>query len=190
MTRIVVIIGFLVAFAAGVAVGTGYLGARNAVGAGAQPTTRPVRDRGWIERELNLTDTQKEQMRKIWADLARSSGREHDDKRRQLRRERDEAIAALVHAEDLGKYDEIINKYSDQTAALDREMHANFEEKIRQTKEILSPEQREKYEKILKDRERDRENRDHDRNTTGNSGGRDPQPKRSDDRATSSRPAT
>src|SRR5262245_17234543 len=105
MTRVVVILGFLVAFAAGLAVGAGYLGNRNAVGAGPGPSTRPMRDRGWMERELNLTAEQKEQMRKIWSDLARG-GFPHDDKRRQLRRERDEAIAALVRPEDMGKYDE------------------------------------------------------------------------------------
>jgi Spy/CpxP family protein refolding chaperone len=183
MTRVVVIIGFLVAFAAGFVIGTGRLGSRSPDGTagGAGSTTRPSgRDRGWMERELNLNSEQKEQMRAIWADFARGGPREHEDKRRQLRRQRDEEIAALVRPENMAEYDQIQNRYDEAVAALDKEMRRKFEERVKQTKEILNPEQREKYEKIFKDRERDRDGKDR--------GGKDHDGHKGDERATSSRP--
>jgi len=202
VTRFVVIIGFLVAFAAGFVVGQRRLGSGPANGgpSGIGSTTRPSgRDRGWMERELNLNGEQKERMKEIWADFARGGPREHEEKRRALRRQRDEEIAALVRPESMREYDEIQNRYDDAVAALDKDMRQKFEERVKQTKEILTPEQREKYETIFKDRERDRDRdgkdrggKEHDAVGKDRGGkdhdghGRDGQ--KGDDRATSSRP--
>jgi len=187
VTRVVVIIGFLVAFAAGFVVGTGRAGSGHTNGgpSGAGSTTRPSgRDRGWMERELNLNAEQKDRMKEIWADFARGGPREHEEKRRQLRRQRDEEIAALIRPEEMGEYDKIQNRYDDAVAGLDKEMRRKFDERVKQTKEILTPEQREKYEKILKDRERDRDGKDRG----GNHDGHNRDGNKGDDRATSSRP--
>jgi Spy/CpxP family protein refolding chaperone len=137
-----------------------------------------------MERELNLNAEQKDRMKEIWADFARGGPREHEEKRRQLRRQRDEEIAALIRPEEMGEYDKIQNRYDDAVAGLDKEMRRKFDERVKQTKEILTPEQREKYEKILKDRERDRDGKDRG----GNHDGHNRDGNKGDDRATSSRP--
>ena len=156
MTRLIVIIGFLVAFAAGFVVGNGFLASRQINGAGS--TTRPSRE-GWLDRELNLDAKQKQQMREIWSEAARGGGREHEEKRRQLRKERDEAIAALVGTDNKARYDEIQQTYSDQMAAQDKEMRDRFRKLQERTKEILTPEQRTKYEELMRRHDRDHDGR-------------------------------
>jgi hypothetical protein len=155
MTRVVVILCFAMAFAAGLLVGR-QTRQQVATGPGSGATTRPDRPSrgggpaGWLERELGLNSKQRATLEKIWSQNPLMSGRERDDRRRQLRRERDEAIAALVPPEHYGKYDQILKHYFDQTDAIDREARAAFDEAVRQTKEILTSQQRAKYEELLK----------------------------------------
>jgi Spy/CpxP family protein refolding chaperone len=158
MTKLVVIVGFIVAFSAGLMVGMGLH--QHAATEETSPTTRPNGSGGsggrgsWIAQELDLTPQQQEALKKIWADSPdRSRREEHDDARRQLRRERDEAILALVP--DRSKYDEIMRQYEEKTDALDDAMRKGFEEKVRLTKAHLTPEQNAKYDEMLKRRSRD-----------------------------------
>src|SRR4051812_6824781 len=102
MTKLIVILGFMISFGAGLAVGI-------RTQRQLQPEAVPNRDHrpkdggpgGWLTRELNLDAKQQEQMKSIWSEAARRGGHEQDDRRAQLRNERDEAIAALIHVEDL-----------------------------------------------------------------------------------------
>jgi Spy/CpxP family protein refolding chaperone len=146
MTKVMVIIGFLIAFAAGITVGVN-VGAKRI--ATAPPSTRPTRGRGPLS-ELNLSPAQQEQLKKIWAEGSSSHGREQSEKRAKLRQERDEAIAALIPGGDKAKYDAVIKSYTDQMNAMEREMRESFDRKVAQTKEILTSEQRTKYEEVLK----------------------------------------
>ena len=164
MTKFVVIIGFIVSFLAGVMVGVSAQRRSMLTSeATTPPSTRPSHRGGWMAAELNLTPQQEEQMKQIWSDAARGGGgpREHEDRRRQLRRERDEAIANLVRPDDKSRYDEVLKNYSTQTDAMDAEIRKGFEDAVRRTKELLTPEQRTKYEELLKRRShewgRDRE---------------------------------
>jgi len=177
MARIVVAIGFLIAFAAGLVVG---LEMRQTAVA-SPPTTRPHGPDGFLARELNLSAKQQEQLHQIWSETVHRGGREQDDRRRQLREERDNAIAALVHPEDKGKYDEIVAKYTEQRTAMDNQMRASFQAAVEKTKEILTPEQRAKYEKILAQRQLDR---GPDRGGRERDNSKDPN-RRGDDHATS-----
>ena len=150
MTKIVVIVGFLVAFAAGVMVGS--LEARQRVDAGAQattmPSTRPSRG-GWLTSELGLTSEQREAMDKIWSEMAGRGRGEQEERRRQCRRERDEAIAALIPPQDKARLDQIVAEYTEKLAALDRESRAAFHGAVERTKQLLTSEQRTKYEQLL-----------------------------------------
>src|ERR1044072_4686564 len=103
MTKFVVILGFLIAFAAGLVVGI-----ESRQSNAAAPTTRPSRA-GWLAGELNLTTQQQEQLSKIWSETARR-GRspEQEDRRHQLRKERDESIAALVAPQDKTRFEQIM----------------------------------------------------------------------------------
>lgn len=154
MTRIVVVFGFLIAFAAGLAVGI------KTRGPAAQPTTRPARHRGWLAAELNLTAKQQEELNKIWADMARRGEREQGDRRRQLYRERDQAIAAVIRTEDKKRYDGVVKQYEQKLSDLDREWRESFQASVEKTKQILTPEQRVKYEELLKRHQSERGSRD------------------------------
>ena len=189
MTKIVVIIGFIVAFAAGVMVGN--RDARkgedaNATPTTTAPTTRPGRGGSWIASELGLTSEQRQAMDKIWSEMAGRGRGENEEKRRQFRRERDEAIAALIRPEDKEKLEQIGAEYSEKLAALDRESREAFASAVEQTKALLRPEQRAKYDELLKRHHWDRDRGPGPRGGPGGPGGSG----RRDDHRPGSRPST
>lgn len=152
-TKLIVAIGFLVAFSAGLVVGIKQRpsGGVSSVSPTTGPTTRQGGfrgPRGFLHRELNLTAEQQEQMKQIWSQVASRGGREQDEQRRQYRKERDEALLALVREEDRAAYDAIIQKYQGRIASMEQEFRETFERAVKQTEAILTPEQRVKYEEI------------------------------------------
>jgi len=150
MTKLVVIVGFLVAFGAGLAVG---IKSRHA----ALPlTTRPSHHSGWLSAELNLTPQQQEQLKAIWSETMQRGGHEREEQRRPLRRQRDEGVAALIRPEDKPRYDKILEDYSEQTNALDGEWRSSYQAAVERTKQILTPQQRTKYEELLQRHESER----------------------------------
>jgi hypothetical protein len=151
VAKVILVVGFLITFGAGMVVGWQYRG--HEVLAAPATTTRPTSRSGFLEAELNLSAEQREQMKKIWSETAHRGGREQEDRRRQFRKERDEAIAALIRPEDRAKYDTVLKTYSDKSSAMEREWRGNYERAVERTKEILNPEQRKKYEEILKKQE-------------------------------------
>jgi hypothetical protein len=151
VAKVILVVGFLITFGAGLAVGWQFRG-HDALAAPAA-TTRPTSRSGFLEAELGLTAEQREQMKKIWSDTAHRGGREQEDRRRQFRKERDEAIAALIRPDDRAKYDLVLKTYSEKNSAMEREWRGNYERSVERTKQILSPEQRKKYEEILKKQE-------------------------------------
>lgn len=154
MTRVILIVCFLIAFAAGLAVG---IQSRRP---GPPPGDRPGRHSGWLAGELNLTPQQQEQLKVIWSETAMRGGREREDRHRECSRDRDAQIAELVRPEDRPKYDEIMRKHAERKAALDREWRSAFDAAVEKTKQILTPEQRVKYETMLKHHEAERGQRD------------------------------
>ena len=148
MTRpkVVLLICFLVAFAAGGATGL-VTGRRH---------HRPRR-RSWLADRLGLTPEQREQMRDIWSDFMNSDTRQkHRELREALRRERDEAIQALLSDDQRGRYEQVMENYrkkseelSEERRKLSDERRKLFEER---TKKILTEPQRLKYEEFLKER--------------------------------------
>ena len=157
MTKLIVIIGFVVSFAAGLIVGIESRQTSIASTPGTA-TTRPSHGPGpgMLAAELNLSPQQQEAMKQIWSEMAKHGRGEQEDHRRQLRTERDDAIASLIRVEDKEKYDQIRKNYSDQTAAMDKEMRSRFDEAVRRTNEILSPEQQAKYKEFLSRHQFDR----------------------------------
>jgi Spy/CpxP family protein refolding chaperone len=149
MTKLVVLIGFCVAFAAGLTVGIsrGRMQHQQS-NVNAPPTTHPSH-RGFLTAELNLTPEQQTQLSTIWSDVAHGGRNEQDKQRQQLREQRDAEILALIPAQDKEKYEKAVSDYREQTSAMDREMRARFQDAVEKTKGILTPEQRAKYEEIL-----------------------------------------
>lgn len=109
-----------------------------------------MRGRGFLPRELNLTAEQQKQMDEIWSSMAAHGPREQDERRREFRQERDDAIVALIRPEDRAAYEQILKTYTDRMSAMDQETRKAFEDAVRRTKEILTSEQQAKYEEILK----------------------------------------
>ncbi len=142
--KAIITVCFLSAFVAGLVIGM-----ESRQKGALPPPPRPGGHGGWLTSALGLTPEQQEQMRQIWSDTVGRGGPGRDDRRRQLFRERDEAIAALIRPEDKPRYDEILKKHAEQMSAMEREWHRSFEAAVERTKEILTPEQRAKYEKLL-----------------------------------------
>jgi Spy/CpxP family protein refolding chaperone len=159
MTRLVVIIGFCVAFAAGLTVGLAKRGNVEQSTAPAAPTSRSShRGSSFLASELSLTPDQQEQLKKIW-EPSRGGRDEHERRRRELREKRDGAVEALIRDEDKAKFQQAMDDYRKGQEALDREMREGFRSKVEATKKILTPEQTVKYEEFLSRRDwgRDRE---------------------------------
>ena len=160
MTKLVVIIGFLISFAAGLMLGQ-MQGRRHLIARSDRPaeTTRPAHRGSWLTSELGLSPDQQKQMDKIWSETAGRGRREIEERRRQIRIERDEALAGLVRPDDKPRYEKILEHYHQQQRALESEMRANFESAVERTKALLTPEQRAKYDALLKRHQWDRGNR-------------------------------
>jgi Spy/CpxP family protein refolding chaperone len=159
-TKLIVLLGFVVAFSAGLLTG---LNSRPPAPPSVVPTSTsptmpgPRRDHdrdGFLARELNLTPEQREQMKEIWSSVASRGRREQDELRRQYRDERDEAIANLIHTEDLRAYDAILKQFQSKLAAMDQEFSSAWDAAVERTKGILTSEQRTKYEEFLKRNQR------------------------------------
>jgi Spy/CpxP family protein refolding chaperone len=162
MTKLVVIIGFAVAFAAGLIIGiesrrSGAAATPAPTVSSAGPSTRPMRrGGGWLNSELNLSPDQQQRLNRIWSEMARNGRREQEEKRRALRSERDEEIAALVGEAKKGQYEAIQAHYSDQLKTLDRESRAAFQTAVEDTRQVLTPEQRARYDELLARHQSDR----------------------------------
>src|SRR3954449_12005795 len=113
MTKLVVIVGFCVAFAAGLTVGMSRV--RPVADWNLTPATMPASrpsHHGSFLSELNVTPEQREQLDKIW-DFARNGRSDQDKQRQALREKRDATISSLIPAENREKYDKAISDYHD-----------------------------------------------------------------------------
>lgn len=141
MTRMQLTIAmlFLMAFAAGAAVALSW-----------RPSADPPPRRGsWLERELNLTPQQQQEMQIIWGEVGRENWQEDAERRRALARERDEAIRNLIPPERHAELEVALETYADQMAELSAQRRRAFELAVERTKAILTAEQRQKYEQSL-----------------------------------------
>jgi Spy/CpxP family protein refolding chaperone len=162
-TKLIVMLGFVVAFAAGMAVGVRDHALIVPASTTSTPTTHPNRA-GWLVAELDLTPDQQEKLNDIWSKTARSGNRGQEDIRRQFRKERDDAIAALIPSQNQPAYEQAVKTYSDHMEQLEQQWRSAYENAVEQTKQILTPSQRSKYEEILSRNQWDR--RAGDRATT------------------------
>jgi Spy/CpxP family protein refolding chaperone len=162
-TKLIVITGFLVSFAAGMMVGVRQRieTAKPATFAMNVPTTGPStgpfgsgRGRGprtassMIVRELGLSPDQTQKMNTIFHKTA-EVGHDLDEQRRNLRQKRDDDIRALAQAEQNDKYVKILKDYNDASERITEEWRTTYTSAVDQTKEILRDDQRKQYEEIL-----------------------------------------
>lgn len=147
--RLVILVGFALAFAAGGSVGmlAAYDGRR-------RPRQRPGSGRQ-LGKELGLTAEQQAQMQKIWSEAMGGQGPQRSrDRRMALYRQRTEAIEALLTDDQRARYEEILAEHAREMEKIDQERHRLVQEAVERTKKILTEEQAKKYEEIRKSRRR------------------------------------
>ncbi len=114
---------------------------------------RPPSGEGWgalrEEREQAvralLTEEQELQYDQILAEHERRRAALDDEARAAER----QAVGALLTEEQKPQYDQILAEYERKVAGLAAEAQANLEQAVARTKEILTPEQRAKYDEML-----------------------------------------
>jgi hypothetical protein len=127
-----------------VALGTGIV-----VGMGMTRGPMPHNDRGWLADQLGLKPEQSEQMKAIWEGV-RGSGKPRNDARMQYRKERDDALQALLTPEQKAAYGKLVDHYNAELAELNKQQEAEFQAAVERTKTILNEQQRASYDKLLK----------------------------------------
>jgi len=138
-TKVILVVAFAAAFAAGVAVGFSIWG-----------TGHRRHGPSWLAAELNLTDAQKAQMHDIWSGVMSETVRDHWQRRRTIAETRDQAILDLLTDAQRTRYDAILQTYAEQREAMEEERKAAFQQAVQRTKAILTPEQAAKYEELIK----------------------------------------
>jgi len=152
-TKLIILTGFLIAFAAGVV--TGMQNRSVAVSppmrppGASQPSTRRVNPPAYFIDQLKLTRDQREKWSQIWSDVATRGGREQEQRVHQLRQKRDADILALIPEKDRATYSKILTDFTDGVELLDREWRDAYDQAVQKTKEILTLGQRHDYETIL-----------------------------------------
>ena len=139
--------GFALALAAGVS--GGILLARLPV-AGTEPADTTAASSP-LAAELGLSAKQSEQMRTIWEGV-RTTAQDCFDDARRLQKQRDDALVSLLNDEQKAKFEQISKDYADSFAELNRKRDKEFKKAVEQTRQVLTAEQWQKYEKILRNR--------------------------------------
>lgn len=154
MTRLIVITGFIVAFLAGVMAGVTFRRGGPAHG-GPGPGGRE----SFIAKQLDLTPDQQAKMKAIWQDVSRRGGPDQRGRKSKIRREQEEAVAALIRPEDRPAYDKTVADFQARLDQSEADGRRSFQAAVEKTKAILTPDQLKKYDVLLarpNDRDRDR----------------------------------
>ena len=155
--RLLIVFCYVVTFAAGAAMGL--------VATRPQPPER--HHRGGFDEELNLTETQRQQMRDIWSSMGRENFRKMDDQRREAAKHRNQSVVDLLTPEQKAEYDRIYAQYDQRVDEINQQRRAMFEQAQQKTREILTDEQRVRYDELIAKRramfEGGRDKRDRDR---------------------------
>lgn len=141
-TSVTILLGFVLMFAAGAVVGM-----VKSKGVFPHP---PPHDRSWLADQLQLTEEQKQQMQQIWAEAMPRNRDQAMEQRRQLQKQRDDAIRRLLTPAQLQQFEKITQQYEAASTDLQKQREKAVEEAIAKTKLILNDQQRAKYEDILK----------------------------------------
>lgn len=139
--KVLLLLAFLLVFAAGAVVGM--VREPRGVAQRIEPQHGPF-------ASLNLTPAQREQMKAIWSPVEELH---HEMGRRwpQIRQERDQAIAELLTPEQKSRYDQIQQDFGRRTHEMDAQVQQAIHEAEEKTRQILTPEQQTKFEQIRKE---------------------------------------
>jgi Spy/CpxP family protein refolding chaperone len=104
-----------------------------------------------LGEELALTADQRDKMKTIWQGVHTFTDDCVHESKKALA-ERDEKIFALIPRDKIDDYNTIKANYDNTVATLQGRREKAFADAVKRTREILSPIQREKYDKILEKR--------------------------------------
>jgi len=139
---IVLILAYILALAAGTT--SGVLAERLRLGK-QLPSSAPLAE------QLNLTADQCEQMRHAWENV-RSTVDDCAKQAQVVERQRDQALLDMLTDEQKLKFAPVDKAYAQQFSALTIRRNDAFTDAITKTEGILTPDQRVKYEQIVRDR--------------------------------------
>jgi Spy/CpxP family protein refolding chaperone len=143
-SRLLLVIAFLLALAAGLAAGV--LASRLPMGAKTAPTPHSQ-----LADELQLTPAQSDRMKLIW-EGTRDSLDDCFASARTLQQQRDDAVVSLLTPEQKEKYVKINQDYVNQFADVTARREAAFQQAVKRTEEMLMPAQKLKYQEIIRSR--------------------------------------
>jgi Spy/CpxP family protein refolding chaperone len=101
--------------------------------------------------ELQLTPTQRDQMRTIWENV-RADVQDCYHDAQNLQRQRDQEIVALLDDRQKAEFEKISKDYADRYTKLTQKRDETFQRAVDRTRQLLDEKQRAKYEEILKSR--------------------------------------
>lgn len=130
-----------------VALGTGIVVGMGMTRSSAAPHEGP---RSWLVDKLQLSPEQSEQIKAVWSDNVHDSWKRRSDAVKQYRKERDDALVALLTTEQKTAYDKILDRYNNEMTDMNREQEAQFQAAADKTKQLLDDHQRQIYEELLK----------------------------------------
>jgi Spy/CpxP family protein refolding chaperone len=144
-TKSIVLAAFVLTLGAGVM--AGLLTAKLPHAAPTLPAVPAVMNSALAD-QLSLTPAQAARMKEIWESVRDLSDDSYQASRK-IEEDSKQAVRALVPADKMDAYNAIMRKAQDDNASLIAKRQAAFDKAVKQTKEILSPPQQEKYDAIL-----------------------------------------
>ncbi|HEX4793778.1 MAG TPA: hypothetical protein VH370_08305 [Humisphaera sp.] len=142
--KLAIVLGFALMFIAGLAVG------RSPADNRETPAMSPQRPQhSWLGNQLHLSAEQEKQMKAIWSSTAVT----RPDLPKQFHecdKDRDQAILDLLTPEQRQQFDRIQLDHKDRVEQLNSERSQSMRDAEDQTRQILSEDQRKKYDDILK----------------------------------------
>lgn len=147
-TKPLIIVTFVVALSAGA--GAGMVLARHFSLASVSDQI-PAGDRSSLAEDLQLSPEQRVEMRRIW-EGAQERGKGYYDEIQKLQKGRDDELVGLLNVEQKARFKKIAEDYADRFSNVVNRREAMFDDAVNATRKILTPTQRERYEKILRNR--------------------------------------
>jgi hypothetical protein len=108
-------------------------------------------DNASVADALQLSDSQREQMRSIWEGV-RSNVHQTFQSAQTIQKDRDAAIVAMLTDSQKARYAALTQQAAEQFAALSAQRDQAFHDGVDQTRKILNDSQRQTYDRIIHDR--------------------------------------
>ena len=137
--KLIIFLGFILSLAAGVIAG-------KLVWRPAAPPAGSA-----LEAELGLTRDQCDRIRAIWEPLQKSAADTYVQAQR-VELDREAAYKTLLTPQQVEQYARLKHEHDDRLLALQAKRDKDFHEAVAKTRQLLTLEQRERYEQMLKER--------------------------------------